>query len=185
MFPATLPLEALAAVPALPRGSHIAILQKCCVCFDNQGFASGLHLLVECNFHKDKTTGQAIFQVTWEENVDDELRGAHADLNESVEDSAKAIGILLISKLTPYNTCRQALRGTHIDYYLVDANATLPFQTQSTAGVEFTGIIAGDEKIVQRIKDKYKRLHKLRDFPIFIVCVEHNFPIAYVEKVDP
>lgn len=183
---ATLALESLASIPALPRGAHIALLQKCCVCFDNQGFASGFFLLVECKgLVASQEETETFFKLTWQETVDDALRGAHADLSESVEDSAKAIGMLLISALTQYKTCRQALRGTHIDYYLVDSNAELPFQSQNTACVEFTGILNDLDGITQRIKEKRKRLYDKRDFPVYIVCVEHNFPVARIERVEP
>lgn len=186
MVDATISLEALKEVPALPRNSHIYLLQKCCVCFDNRGFGNEFFLLVECKgIPPGAPQSNSIFKIKYAENVDDILRGAHADLSESVEDSAKAIGMLLIKTLTPYKTCRQAPRGTHIDYYMVDKNAELPFQIDSTAGVEFTGILRGVDKIEARIEEKIKRLHKIRDFPIYIVCVEHNFPLAKIERIEP
>lgn len=183
----TLTLESLANIPVLPRGSHIALLQKCCVCFDSQGFESGLVLVAECaGLHDNIDEKQDFFRISWSEPVDDAIKAAHADLVESVEDSAKAIGMLLLMQITPpHKTCRQAVRGTHIDYYLVDANTDLPFQTQHTAGVEFTGILAGVDKIEQRMRQKRERLHKKRDFPVYIVCVEHSFPVACIERVDP
>lgn len=182
-----LPLESLATIPALPRGSHIALLQKCCVCFDNQQFSSGLSLLAECQgFPNVGQEGQAFFRVTWDEGVDEVLRGAHADLKESVEDSAKAIGMLLIRRLTPYTTARQAPRGTSVDYFLVNPDEELPFQAQTTACAEFTGILNGEDKIPRRMQEKRDRLSKQkRDFPTYIVCVEHSYPVAQIERVEP
>lgn len=184
----TITLESLQNVPVLPRGAHIALLQKSIVTFDSQHFGSGLFLLVECtespcnsNAHQKETC----FQIVWQETVDEALRCSHADLNESVEDSAKAVAMLLIQAITPYKIGRQAPRGTHVDNFLVSADAELPFQANDTACLEFTGILNGIEKIDNRIKEKRERLHKKRNFPTYIVCVEHSFPVARIERVEP
>jgi hypothetical protein len=135
------------------------------------------------NHLQPNTIKEYIFQVNWKDPVNDVLRTAHQDLVESVEDSAKALGLLLISKLTPYTAGRQAIRGTFVDYYLVDANATLPFQSQTTATVEFTGILNNVDRIENRMKSKRDRLPPSRQYPVYIVCVEHSFPLAKIEKV--
>ncbi len=184
----TIALEELKDIPSLPRGSHIALLQKCTVAFDSQGFCSGLILLVECQetlADNQVSLKEAFVKLIWQDPVDEVLRLSHADLNESVEDSAKALAMLLISTLTPYKIGRQSPRGSHIDYYLVDADAELPFQVPDTAGLEFTGILSGIDEVRGRIKQKRDRLHKVRDFPTYIVCVEHSFPLARIERVEP
>ena len=183
-----LPLESLADIPSLPRGSHISFVQKSSVCFDNQGFSRGLVLLVECKgMHKESQDDfvENFFRITWKDPVDDVLRLSYADREESVEDSAKAIGMLLITNLTKYKMGRQSPRGTHIDYFLVDINAELPFQSPDVACVEFTGIISGLDKIKHRMKVKRDRLADKRDFPTYIVCVEHSYPVAQIERVEP
>ncbi|MBD5608247.1 MAG: hypothetical protein HDQ93_05290 [Desulfovibrio sp.] len=184
----SLKLESLSEIPVLPRGAHVALMQKCLVCLDSQKFCKGSPIVVECVGFPGiaPRTGEAYFLIDWDVTVDDALKAAHADLVESVEDSAKAIGLLLITKLTPYTAGRQALRGTHIDYLLVDkTNEELPFQAETTAEVEFTGILEGIDKIGERTKNKRERLHAKRDFPVFIVCVEHSFPLALIERVEP
>lgn len=181
-----LSLESLERMPSLPRGSHIALMQKCSVSFDRQGFSSGFILLVECiNFLRAPRCAEALMRITWKDEVDDILRMAHGDKNEAVEDSAKAVGMLLIAYLTPYKTARQALRGSRIDYYMVDKDAELPFQAQTTAGVEFTGITNNLNGIATRMNEKKRRLPRNRDFPVYIACVEHNFPIACIERIMP
>ena len=177
-------LEALAEVPSLPRGSHIALLQKCIVSFFYQGFTSGL-ISEYSNHSTPKNVDEQCFKIVWDEVVDQALLDAHADLVESVEDSAKAIALLLISRLTKYKVGRQSARGTHIDYYLTDPNSELPFQKNDAACIEITGIEKGVEKVQTRINQKIKRLHNKRDFPTYIVCVEHSFPLAKIERVEP
>lgn len=182
----TIHLEALAEIPSLPRGSHIAILQKCIVSFFYEGFTSGLILLSEYSNYPDRdNVDEKCFKFVWDETVDQTLLDAHADLVESVEDSAKAIALLLISRLTKYKVGRQSPRGTHIDYYLTDPNSELPFQKNDAACIEITGIKSGIEKVQTRINQKINRLHRERDFPTYIVCVEHSFPLAKIERVDP
>jgi hypothetical protein len=181
-------LEALADIPVLPRGAHIALLQKCIVVLDNQGHESGAIFLVEMvdgsmAHAESNAIKEYIFQIRWRCPVDDVLRAAHQDLIESVEDSAKALGLLLIAKMTPYTAGRQSLRRTHVDYYLVDADAPLPFQAQTTALVECTGIINNVNEIDKRIKEKKNRLSSIRRYPVYIVCIEHSFPMAKIEKV--
>lgn len=188
MQPQTISLESLQNVPVLPRGAHIALLQKSVVVFDSQQFTSGLFLLVECTKSPCDPLSppkETFFQIVWQETVDSVLRCSHADLDESVEDSAKAVAMLLIQTMTPYKIGRQATRGTHVDNFLVSADAELPFQADTTACLEFTGILKGIEKIDQRIKEKRERLHKNRNFPTYIVCIEHSFPVAKIERVEP
>ena len=182
-------LEHIERIPAYPQGAHIALLQKCIVALDSQGHESGMLLLVEKVDEPISTTADVkeyCFQVCWTQPVDDILRDAHQDLFESVEDSAKALGSLLITELTQYTTRRQALRGTGVDYYLVNPNASLPFQPETTATVEFTGILNDVSSVERRINKKKKRLQTISNplYPVFIVCVEHSFPFARMEKVS-
>jgi hypothetical protein len=176
-------LESLKDISVLPRGAHIAILQKCIVALDSQGHESGVILLLEMQDELNNLTEQ-FFKIEWIETVDEELRAAHEDLYESVEDSAKALGLLLLPKVTPYTAVRQAIRGTHVDYYLVNADDALPLQSQAAASVEFTGILKDIDEIEHRIKVKRKRLTSNQIYPIYIVCVEHSFPLARIEKVQ-
>lgn len=158
---------------------HVAIMQKCIFSLDHAGHSSGVILDIE------NEKGNCQFQLTWEEPADDRLRLAHADEIESVEDSAKAIAFLIITEITPYIILRQAMRGSRVDYVLSNDSNGLPFQ--DSAYLECTGIISGTDKdIIKRIGEKKERLNEIRrDFPVYIVVVEHSFPSAKVEKVQP
>lgn len=180
MQPKSLPLESLSeGVPVLFDNGHVAILQKCVFSMDNQGHESGVILDVE-----NHNGGECHYCLTWNISVTDQLKAAHADCIESVEDSAKAVSFLLIKELTPYKVARQAIRGTHVDFHLTDPTNELPFQ--NAADLECSGILKGDDSTVaQRIKEKRERLPRLRDFPVFIIVVEHGYPLARIEKVLP
>lgn len=170
----TLRLESLAdGIPVIFGGGHHWLIQKCVFSLDRQGHASGVILRVV-----QDSCADCKFSLIWELEADEQLRRAHADSAESVEDSAKALSLLLIRELTPYTAVEQAQRGATVDYFLSkkDRNDDLIFN--DTARLEFSGINAGEmQQVDARVKDK---LGRLRDDPLpaYIVVVEHKAPLA-------
>ena len=169
-----LKLESLAeGVPVIFGGGHHWLIQKCVFSLDRQGHASGVILQVV-----QENAVDCAFSLIWELEVTAQLRKAHADSAESVEDSAKALSFLLIRELTPYTAVEQAQRGTTVDYFLSvkDRNDDLIFN--NTARLEISGINVGDMKQVDaRVKDKLDRL-KDDHLPAYVVVVEHKAPLA-------
>ena len=169
-----LSLESLAdGIPVIFDGGHHWLIQKCVFSLDKQGHASGVILHVVQSDADD-----CDFSLVWELEATDQLRKAHADSVESVEDSAKALSFLLVRELTPYTAVEQAQRGTTVDYFLSEKDRTDDLIFNNTARLEVSGINAGDmQQVDARVKDK---LDRLRDdsLPAYIVVVEHKAPLA-------
>lgn len=169
-----LSLESLAdGIPVIFGGGHHWLVQKCVFSLDRQGHASGvvLHVVQE-------SSTDCNFSLTWELEANEQLRKAHADSVESVEDSAKALSFLLVRELTPYTAVEQAQRGTTVDYFLSEKERNDDLIFNNTARLEMSGINAGDmQQVDARVKDK---LDRLRDDPLpaYIVVVEHKAPLA-------
>ena len=167
-------LESLAdGIPVIFGGGHHWLIQKCVFSLDRQGHASGviLHVVQESDDDCD-------FSLVWELDADEQLRRAHADSVESVEDSAKALSFLLVRELTPYTAVEQAQRGTTVDYFLSEKDRDDDLIFNNTARLEISGINVGDmQQIDSRVKDKLDRL-KDDPLPAYIVVVEHKAPLA-------
>ena len=170
----SLKLESLAdGIPVIFGGGHHWLIQKCVFSLDKQGHASGviLHVVQEAD-------ADCNFSLIWDLEVNEQLRKAHADSIESVEDSAKALSFLLIRELTPYTAVEQAQRGTTIDYFLSEKDRNDDLIFNNTARLEVSGINTGDMQLVDaRVKDKLDRL-KYDPLPAYIVVVEHKVPLA-------
>lgn len=169
--------------PIHAGGTHVSMVEKCAFCMGNCSHTTGVTLNV-----KDVSSLENFqFTLHWDVPYDDRLQAAHADANESAEKSAIAIAFLLMTQLFPYMVVRQAKRRTHVDYYLADRSAELPFQAETTALLECSGIMRGRQAdINSRVKDKEKRYkRKPQDHPAFIAVVEHSKPIAQIKKVLP
>ena len=170
----TLSLESLTeGIPVIFGGNHHWLVQKCVFSLDKQGHASGVQLNV-----LQESCPDCAFHVTWELEVNEQLRKAHADSVESVEDSARALSLLLIRELTPYTAVEQAQRGTTVDYYLSEKDRNDDLIFNNTARLEISGINSGDmQQVNARVKEKLDRLKK--DYtPAYIVVVEHKAPLA-------
>lgn len=169
--------------PIHANGSHISMMEKCVFCMGNCSHTTGVTLNI-----KNVTTCEDFqFLLHWDIAYDERMQAAHADENESAEKSAIAIAFLLMTQLFPYMVVRQAKRGKHFDYILADKNATLPFQSDTAAVLECSGIMQGGQsKINARIKEKETRFRKkAQDHPVFIAVVEHSEPVAQIKKVLP
>jgi hypothetical protein len=171
-------LESLAdGIPVIFGGGHHWLIQKCVFSLDKQGHARGVILHVILHVIQGDTADYD-FSLIWELETTEQLRKAHADSVESVEDSAKALSFLLVRELTPYTAVEQAQRGTTVDYFLSEKSRDDDLIFNNTARLEVSGINAGDmQQVDARVKDK---LDRLRDdhLPAYIVVVEHKAPLA-------
>ena len=177
-------LEKLSSIAVLPDGGHFHILQKCIVCLENQGHFPPVSL-TQRDLRQAPETYE-VLEVRWSTPSTDQWRKSYADLNESVEDSAKGIAFLLMHRLG-YVFCEQASRGPKIDYYVSrieqDQDDTLIFNGNTLCGLEITGILSGrPEDVNRRLKKKKDRITNGNGFkPSMVVVVEHSAPQAAID----
>lgn len=107
--------------------------------------------------------------------VTQQMRQAHADLQEATEHGAEAIAFVLSLTFTPYTIVGRSRKGTGFDYWL--GVRPLDF----AARLEISGILRGTRRDIEaRIREKRRQIAKADELqlPAYICVVEFSIPSA-------
>lgn len=133
-------------------------------------------------------SGDLSFSATlkWSSVCDDHAR-THADLQEAAEYGACAIGIVIALQLTGLSGVERSVKGTGIDFWLVDDSDERGI-FQHSARLEASGIFRGtDATIKARVSQKLAQTKPTDGFglPAYVAVVEFSSPEArFIAKRD-
>jgi hypothetical protein len=151
--------------------------EACIVCLDSQKHKSGVELTVE-------GTASQIFQITWDDIIDEQSKRSWNDLTIATEWAACGIAFLVVEQLTGLEVVRQARKGGGFDYWLgeVDRETLL---AQEKARLEVSGILKADtpSQIRVRLRQKVKQIKTVEDELVkYAVVVEFSTPTILIGK---
>jgi hypothetical protein len=108
----------------------------------------------------------------------------HADLEESTEYGAYAIGIIIAAKVTGFSCVERSAKGTGIDFWLA-GNSDERGIFQHSARLEVSGIFRGAEKtILTRVEQKLSQTIPTdsQGLPVYVAVVEFSSPEVRLRK---
>jgi len=108
----------------------------------------------------------------------------HADLEESTEYGAYAIGIVIAVKLTGFPCVERSAKGTGIDFWLADDSDERGV-FQHSARLEVSGIFRGTENaIATRVKQKLLQTTPtdIQGLPVYVAVIEFSSPELTLRK---
>jgi hypothetical protein len=115
--------------------------------------------------------------------VTPQMRDSWDDMQDTTEDGACCLAILIVHKLTEYKLIRRARKKTGFDYWLGNKESEYPFQEK--ARLEISGILKGNKsQIRKRIREKIEQTKQSDhlNLPAYIVVVEFGTPTSQVVK---
>ncbi len=173
--PIRLPLEDLASgFPHIPPECGTALAQAAVLCLEGQGHGAGVALEVTGTF-------VAAFQLHWSMDVTEAMRRYWNDPDETAEQGAYAVSLLLMRALLGYTAVERAWKGTGFDWWLGPDDNRLV----SKARLEVSGIMSGGLKHVNsRVKAKLAQTRRsdASGLPAYVAVVEFGTPRAKVVR---
>ncbi len=145
------------------------------VCLEHHDHPAGVQLRVRGVF-------ETVIPVHWSTTVTEQVLASWDDQQELVEYGACGVAIVAIFKLAAHKVIRRARKGTRVDYWLADAESTLPFQ--EAARLEVSGILNGsDSEVAKRVRDKTSQVNQAAStLAAFVVVVEFSTPQAHMAR---
>jgi len=170
-------------VPGLTKAIAANLHEASLVCLQHNEHSSGVSLILEGTL----APGQPL-PLVWSHPLPNNAFLAHADFQESTEDGAAALGILLVTEFTEYELLACAPKGNGFDYFLIKKDNAINrnrFNFLSSAHhLEVSGILKESKTNTrnQRLKDKRQRFQKLGTVgKHIIIIVAFDTPAATME----
>jgi len=157
-------------LPGVSPRIGAALAEACAVCLDNQRHQNGVALSVTGAVDKS-------YSLQWQQ-ITNQQRRAHFDLQDATEMGAYSIAILLAVDLTNYTVIQRSRKGTGFDYWLGYKNDPV---FQNAARLEVSGILNGNAgDINARVKQKREQVKRsdATGLPAYIVVVEFSAPTS-------
>lgn len=121
--------------------------------------------------------------LNWEEKVTDQMLRSYKDDNETTEQGAVCLSVLMANRLTEYTIVERSWRGTGIDYWLGYKDDPL---FQRVARLEISGIKteSATNTVIARYEQKVKQSMQSDDtlLPSYISIVEFSNPKILFNK---
>ena len=151
------------------------LLEACLVCLEKLNHAPGTVLNVFGDWNVD-------LELQWTTLVDERMRRAWGNRNETTEFAAVCLIALLVEHLTPYVVLERANDDTGIDYWLMSKST--PTEEKVTGRLEISGIFSGTPaQINQRFRLKLIQSEQSDDtnLPAIIGIAEFSKPQTRLE----
>ena len=146
------------------------LAQAAAVCLAHQAHTSAVRLEVDGTF-------RATFSLSWSEDITEAKRRFWNDLEETTQQGAYAVAILLIRALTGYTIIERSRKGTGFDWWLgTDDNLF-----QGKARLEVSGILCGTTRRINgRIKARLGQTRQSDNLALtaYVIVVEFGTPRA-------
>jgi hypothetical protein len=134
--PPPLTLEDLASNFAhIPPECGIALVQSAVLCLEGQGHASGVLLDVQGSWATTLRLG-------WSMDVTEAMRRYWNDPEETAEQGAHAVALLMLRSLAGLTVLERSRKGTGFDWWLAPEDNLF----QATARLEVSGIMRGSAR---------------------------------------
>lgn len=152
------------------------LYENCLVGLNQSGHTSGTKLHV--NGLREETC-----QLCWEGQITEQMIRSYTDDNETTEQGAVCVSVLMAKRLTDYTVIERSWRGTGIDYWLGYESDPL---MQRVARLEISGI--KKESDINTVPTRYQQKAKQTEMsdstnlPAYISIVEFSNPKCLFNK---
>jgi hypothetical protein len=144
--PPTIPTleDLLAGFPHISSECGSVLVQSAVLCLEGQGHHRGVLLTVQGSF-------STAFQLQWAMDVTDAMRRYWNDPDETVEQGAYALALLMLRSLASLTVLERSRKGTGFDWWLSSQDNLF----QAAARLEVSGIMQGSARRVNgRLKER-------------------------------
>ena len=162
-------------MPGLTPASGLRLAEAAAVCFEKENHKSGVRLqkagIISDDFHVD-----------WP-SVDERQRRCYADMQETTEDGACGVAILVVKEVTGLVVIERSRKKTGFDYWIGKNDYEgLPFV--GIPRLEVSGILTGTKaELHARVRQKKEQMKPTDHLGGGLVAVvEFGTPIACVES---
>ena len=171
--PASLILEDLSGgFPHIPPECGTVLVQSAVLCLEGQGHKSGVPLTVHGSFN-------TAFRLLWSMDVTEAMRRYWNDPDETAEQAAYALALLMLRSLARLTVSERSRKGTGFDWWLASEDNLF----QATARLEVSGIMRGSTKrINRRLKERLEQTERSDPSRLtaYVAVVEFGGPTAKV-----
>jgi hypothetical protein len=171
--PAVLTLEdLLEGFPHIPPEGGSVLVQSAVLSLEGQGHHSGALLTVQGSF----TTA---FRLQWSMDVTEAMRRYWNDPDETVEQGACALALLMLRSLAGLTVLERSRKGTGFDWWLAAQDNLF----QAAARLEVSGIMQGSARRVNgRLKERIAQTERSdpSGLTAYVAVVEFGVPTAKV-----
>lgn len=160
--------------PHVPPECGTVLVQSAVLCLEGQGHKSGTRLMVQGTF-------QTAFHLVWSLDVTEAMRRYWNDPDETVEQGAYALALLVLRSLAGLTVLERSRKGSGFDWWLACTDNLF----QATARLEVSGIMRGStRRINQRLKERVAQTERSdpSGLTALIAVIEFGGPIAKVAR---
>lgn len=160
--------------PHIPPECGTVLVQSAVLCLEGQGHKSGALLTVQGSFN-------TAFRLQWSMDVTEAMRRYWNDPDETVEQGAYALALLMLRSLAGLTVLERSRKGTGFDWWLASADNLF----QASARLEVSGIMRGSLRRVNgRLKERLAQTERSdpSGLTAFIAVVEFGRPTAKVVR---
>jgi hypothetical protein len=173
--PATLALEVLSrGFPHIPAECGTVLVQSAVLCLEGEGHHSGVRLAVHGSF-------EAAFGLVWSMDVTEAMRRYWNDPDDTVEQGAYALALLILRSLARLTVLERSRKGTGFDWWLAAEDNLF----QASARLEVSGIRRGStRRINARLKERMAQTTRSdpSGLTAYVAVVEFGGPTAKVVR---
>lgn len=174
-------------IPGITDAIAQYLHESCEVCLKFHGHLPGVLLSLDGNLAPSQS-----LPLIWKQSLPNNAPQAHADLQDSTEDGAVALALLLVTNYTEYAVVSRAPKGEGFDYFLQPKNQ-LQNQLRLNESnflslsyhLEVSGILkeTRNNSRIQRLQEKRQRFQKFETKGInLVIIVAFDTPAATMES---
>lgn len=163
-------------IPGISANFGKFLAEAAMVCFHLNQHESGVVL-------KSSGTLNESFEITWSEELTDDMIDSWKDLNEATEYGATAIAILLTNEILKMKRVVRNIGAA--DYIISDVEMNEDQSQYPVVYLEISGIFSAilNNSISKRVSQKVLQVKKgIASAPFLVVVVEFSSPEAKIER---
>jgi hypothetical protein len=160
--------------PHIPPECGMVLVQSAVLCLEGQGHKSGAPLTVRGSFN-------TAFRLLWSMDVTEAMRRYWNDPDETAEQGAYALALLVLRSLAGLTVLERSRKGTGFDWWLASEDNLF----QATARLEVSGIMRGSAwRVNGRLKERIAQTERSdpSGLTAYVAVVEFGGPTAKVVR---
>ncbi len=174
-------------IPGITDAIAQYLHESCEICLKFHGHLPGVFLFLDGNLAPSHS-----LPLIWKQSLPVNAPQAHADLQDSTEDGAVALALLLVTNYTDYAVVSRAPKGEGFDYFLLpknqlhaNGNETNFLSFSYPYHLEVSGILreSRNNSRIQRLQEKRQRFQKFGTKGTnLVIIVAFDTPAATMES---
>ncbi len=160
--------------PHIPPECGAVLVQSAVLCLEGQGHKNGALLTVQGSFN-------TMFRLRWSMDVTEAMRRYWNDPNDTVEQGAYAVALLMLRSLAHLTVLERSRKGTGFDWWLAPEDNLF----QGTTRLEVSGIMRGTAARVNgRLKERVAQTERSdpSGLTAYVAVVEFGRPMVKVVR---